>query len=488
MTEDYRSTFSLERLWQMLVRRRRVALLALAVPIAGATGFAQFSPRSYRSTATVIVERGGGVSDDDVDARLSSLKSENLSRVRLKSLIRRFDLYRDMRRRQPVEQVVDQMQKDIRVDVDKEERSGRSVVVAIYVTYTAGQPKVAAAIANELAAFYEREDLRMREERAAYMLHKLRDQLTDARRELDQHEARLQDFKRRHLNELPEQVGLHLAALEQLNSQIRVSRGETRTDGATSPRRVRAQIARDARLDQLRELRARFTDEHPDVKRLKREIAMVPYAPDEPAEYADPPSGSTASVATVSRARAAEVRKTVEALRQRAAEHERRILNAPFRQQELEALLPDYAAARTRFQSLSDKYELAKLWDPRHDDGRLRVLDPAVARREFVAPNVPRILAGGLALALVCLVGAVALVERMDTSFHTLDELRSFTNVPVLARVPRRPSWTERRQAQRRTRRFLAMVALVVVAVFGGAAYVGHSARAFVTGAAHSQP
>lgn len=496
MSETLRGSPVFEQISQILSRRRRLVVLALAVPITGASGFALFTPRSYRSTAVVVVERGPGVSDDDVDARLSALKSENLRRSRLRTLIGRFDLYHDTDRHASAELLIDQMQKDVRVDVDKEERGGRSVAIAVHVTYTARDPQIAADVANELAAFYEREDLRMREQRATYTRGKLQEQLADARQRLDEQEARLKDYKMHHLSELPEQVGLHLSALEQLNSQIRSSRTEAgpvarNASGRPVPGQLSptAEAEQDERLNRLRELETHYTAEHPDVKRLKREIAMMPYVSKVPVAYqqhqdntdtAEPEAAIEEASKEASKARAEGIRRRVEELRQAAAIHERGILNAPFRQQELEALLPDYVAARTRYQSLSEKYEIALLWDPRHDDGRLRVLDPAVPRDQPVAPSVTRIAGLGIALSLAAVVSMVALVERTDTSFHTLDDLRAFTRVPVLASVPRLVTSTERRREARKARRFAATVLLLIAIILAGSAYISRGSQAFV--------
>lgn len=493
MSEQFRQIPLWEQGLQIASRRRYLIALALVVPMAGAVGLAAFMPRSYRSTAIVVVERTGG-SDEDVDARLSVLKSENLRRSRLKALIERFHLYQDLARKTSRELLIDQMQKDIRIESDKEERSGRNVVAEVHVTYTAHDPRVAAAVANELAAFYETADLQMREQRAAQTRANLQEQLTDARRRLDEQEARLMDFKMRHLNELPEQVGLHLAALERLNAQIRASQGTPSAPKRAAPvEKPAVATERDARLDQLRELETRYTAEHPDVKRLKREIAarpfMLPTPFGEPEEAIEPASTESAAAdAAIRRARVQGIRQRISDLRQTAAIHERGILNAPFRQQELEALLPDYVAARTRYQSLWEKYEVVQLSDPRNDGGRLRVLDPAVARDEAVAPSVTRILAAGIALSLAAMVGVAVAAERMDTSFHTLDDLRAFTGVPVLARVPRLVTVTDRRREVRTTRRFVAVLLLLVALVLGGTVYLSQSNPTFVTWMRQGRP
>jgi hypothetical protein len=67
-------------------------------------------------------------------------------------------------------------------------------------------------------------------------------------------------------------------------------------------------------------------------------------------------------------------------------------------------------------------------------------------------------------LALAVSLGAAALAamlrERLDTSFHTVDDLRAFSRVPVIAGIP--PLVTERDLRQRRWRRGLVTVSLVV--------------------------
>jgi polysaccharide biosynthesis transport protein len=498
----------LEQVLQIISRRRRVVLLAFLIPFTGVVTFALFVPKLYRSTAVVVVERSTGVTDDDVDTRLSTLKRENLSRSRLSALIDRFDLYRNIKGLTSREFLIDQMQKDIRIDIDTEEYGGRNVAVAVHVTYIARDPGVAANVANDLAAFYEREDLRMREQRAGYTRSKLQEQLTEARQRLDEQEKRVKDYKKSHLDELPEQVGLHLSALTQINSQIRSEQGaserrssavEPKHESIAEPKRdPTVEPKHDERLDRLHELETRYTAEYPDVKRLKREIALMPY-PNLPFDDAPPSvtipatpydTDTKASVKDTHRGveRRGVERRGVEQLRQTAAVHAERILNAPFRQQELDALLPDYMAARSAYQSLWDKYEVAQLWDPRHDGGALRVLDPAAPRKDAVAPDVARMVAMGVALSLVVIIVAVAIVERMDTSFHTLADLRMFTRVPVLASVPRLVTRNDRRRDRQKIRRFTAIVLLLVGLVFVGSVYVSHSDQGFVSWMSKSRP
>src|SRR2546422_358260 len=66
-----------------------------------------------------------------------------------------------------------------------------------------------------------------------------------------------------------------------------------------------------------------------------------------------------------------------------------------------------------------------------------RILDPASPARSPAAPKRFGFVLLGIGLGLGAAVAAVLLADQFDGSFHTLEELRAFTNVPVLASIPR---------------------------------------------------
>ena len=66
-----------------------------------------------------------------------------------------------------------------------------------------------------------------------------------------------------------------------------------------------------------------------------------------------------------------------------------------------------------------------------------RVLEPAVAPTDSSGPARKRLLLMSLVLCLGLAAVAVFIAEQFDTSFHNIDELRMFTQVPVLVSVPR---------------------------------------------------
>ena len=90
-----------------------------------------------------------------------------------------------------------------------------------------------------------------------------------------------------------------------------------------------------------------------------------------------------------------------------------------------------------------------------------------------------------LAAAIGVAVGAVVLRENIDTSFHGVDELRAFTEVPVLVSIPRivtrtdlyRRGWRMRLAASAALVGLVAIVGLAYIAANGNERLVGLLAR-----------
>jgi hypothetical protein len=67
----------------------------------------------------------------------------------------------------------------------------------------------------------------------------------------------------------------------------------------------------------------------------------------------------------------------------------------------------------------------------------------------------------GVVGALVAAVAAIVIVEKLDTSFHAPDDVRSFVKAPILATIPR--VFTAAATRRRRVRRVLAASAAIIV-------------------------
>jgi succinoglycan biosynthesis transport protein ExoP len=490
-------------------RRRKWLAMAVFAAVACAVATVAMSlPNLYRAAATVIVERQE-VSEEfvrtsvtaELDTRLQTIREAVMSRTQLADLIQRLGLYPDLRATVPMENLVARMRREIELDIKgvESQMSGRTSTIAFTISYSGRDPATVARVTNELAKIYVQQNTTLRAGQASKTAAFLKTQLEDARRELDSFDQKQNDFKLSHIGELPQQVETNLASLERLNTQLRLN-GENqlrlldrrdrlereRADAASAPRTMAVSPEAD-RLqkltDQLADLRhRRFTDEYPDVERLRAEIdGLKQQMARHPAAQAAEASGPSdaAAQATASLADAATELRALkdeeQSLRRSIAQYQEHIENAPKRQQELQDLSRDYATTKERYDSLSKRYEEAQLSESL-EQGRnaeqFRVLDPAIPPRDPVAPVRGRILGLGLALALGLAIGAVVMAEKLDTTFHSIEDVRAYVGLPTLASVPLIASRAIRSRHRRRAAVLALSVAVGLMLILVGSHHV----------------
>jgi polysaccharide chain length determinant protein (PEP-CTERM system associated) len=344
------------------------------------------------------------------------------------------------------------------------------------------------------------ENLRIRERMAAGTAAFLRTQLEEITRRLDEQERQVSQFKRRNLGELPGQLAANLATLERLNTQLRLSHdNQTRAlerqralagaDPVVGPTGGVAADSAESRLLRLRReleaLRARYTEKYPEVIWLKAEIAKLEQqvAEGDLDGTANAGRDGAAALAASSplkqavREVEAELRglkKEEESLRRAIAEYQQRVENTPRREQEFQELSRDYDSTKDLYGRLLKRYEeaqLAETLEQRQKGEQFRIIEPAIPARQPAAPNRIRLAIISIVLALGSAIGLALLAEHVDKSFHSIDELRAVVAVPVVARLPRIVTATDRRQERRRSW-IGASAGVVGLLVLVGAAYL----------------
>ena len=115
----------------------------------------------------------------------------------------------------------------------------------------------------------------------------------------------------------------------------------------------------------------------------------------------------------------------------------------------------DYRTTKELYDSLVKRYQDAQVaqdMERSRSGTEFRLLDPAIPPREPSAPNRIRLAFLAALFSLGAAAAAVVLAEHLDTSFHTVDDLRTFTPIPVLATIPRIASAADADQRRRRLR------------------------------------
>jgi polysaccharide biosynthesis transport protein len=453
----------------ILRRRATLAAIVFVFVFAAAAVFVLSLPDLFRARAAVLVERPvqsayvQSAPSDELDTRLQVIRQEVLSRARLTDLITRFNLYPDLRAEGHIDTALEQVRRDINVEsTGAEQVNGRLRTVVLNVSFTGNSPDTSAQVANALASFYVDHNSLIRSEEAARTASFLKTQVEEARARLEGDDRQIRAYTNRYSGALPQQVDVNLATLERLNTQLRLNveqqmRLVDQRERLLEPRPGLPVVPpgaspRAARLEALRLELAQYegySDKHPDVRRINAEMARL--------EASEPPGTSTgagavapragAQTAPAARARTLQdldadggtLRAEEQALRQSIAQLERRLDGVPRRQNEFVAITRGHEANRAQFESLLKRYEEAGLSETleRTNQGeRFRIVERAVPPAAPSAPNRLFLLIAGLMLAAVSAGTVILFRERLDGSFHSVEDLQRFTRVPVLVSVP----------------------------------------------------
>ena len=290
--------------------RRRAGLMALtfvALAVA-AVAVAMLLPAVYRSTATILIkeqeipqEMVRSTVTSYADERIQVISQQVMTRATLLDLVDRYGLYGRARQRETSEEIVDRMRRDIRLTpisaevTDRRTGSPARVTIAFTLAYESDVPANAQKIASELTTLFLNENVKTRQQRAAETTSFLEDELARVGAHISEVEQKLAGFKQRNQGRTPDLGLANLMSAERTENDLRRIERELefladrrsmleaqlvdtrpysalQAGGATllePEERLRA-----LRL-QLASARGNYGADHPDIRRLEREIAAL---------------------------------------------------------------------------------------------------------------------------------------------------------------------------------------------------------------------
>ena len=407
-------------------------------------------PKRYKSSTLIFVESEKmpdtfvpKVATEDRSARLEAIRPEILSRTRLERVLDETDPYPD----QPSKtQAVEKMRSATSINV-----SGSD---GFSITYVHSDPHKAQQVATRLATLFIEETIKAREQQVEGAVDFLVGQVRDARKELDRKDEALRLYKQAHMGRLPEQLQTNLATMGMLQRELQtieesllfarerqqsLTRGASRSpagategggsqDGADLPELRR----------QLASLTGRYTEDHPDVQRLKVRIARLEAQPRTAAAL---PPVDAATRDEVERAALETKRlddKRVD-LERRIASMRANVEDTPRTEQELSTLTRDYQKLNENYTALLAKQleaQMAGRVEQRWKGDRFRMMDPANLPEKPYFPRPVLILALGAFVGLLVGLGVAMGAEYLDTTIKLPEDLTQAQAYPVLACIP----------------------------------------------------
>jgi polysaccharide chain length determinant protein (PEP-CTERM system associated) len=481
-----------------LLWKSKWAILVVWVVISGATiAIVSSIPPVYYAESLILVDSQkiperfvSSTVSTDVQDRLATINQQILSATRLERIIADFGLYRKEKKVLAPEEIIEKMRKDLTFRVEKGWSGNRPG--AFHVGYQGVDPAVVVQVVNRISNLYVEENLRTREVQAEGTSDFINAQLQEAKKTLDDLEAKLSQYKLAHNGELPEQQQSLISALAQLQTSLEANRDAAnraqqnklmlentlsmtqttldsmeraaQVDSTPPPAPPKARRQSEILQQQYDLNRQRYAETYPDMRKLKQEIETAKQVEEQQAAAPVAPEKPTAAAATQranelqrdlalnqTRERIKQLRTQIsfenaeiedrknqqQKIMKEMGGYQGRLAHLPIREQEIAQLMRDYEISKTNYRSLHDKKisaEMSTDMERRQKSERFTVLDQARQPDKPTKPNRPLWNALGSGMGLL-LGGGVTLLMGLRKDL-VLGEWELPRDIVVLGRLP----------------------------------------------------
>jgi polysaccharide chain length determinant protein (PEP-CTERM system associated) len=514
--------FDLQRYLGIVRRRHLHFLIPLFVVWVAVWGASWVLPPRYQSSTLILVAQPTMPKDyvtpnvnEDLQDRLQSITQQILSRTRLLHIIDQYNLYADPGQRQiSPDDKVERMRKDINIELV---RDAGNQITAFNVSYASRDPHVAQKVTGELTNLFISENLQVQQTQSEDTTKFLETQLETARQSLSEQEDKVRQFKAQHVGEMPEQLSSNLQILGGLQAQLqsdedalntakqqgvylqtladqsRTLQGSTKSGDAPSAGLPGLDQELDRLKAQLADLSSHYTDRHPDVRKVKEQIAKTERMRDQllaaakehanDPDTANPPiadpgqSVASAQIQSQLRSNKLEIanrERSIAGLKVKIDEYQGRLNQEPIREQQLADLTRGYEQSKANYDDLLKKKNgsaMATSMVMMQQGERFTIVDPPSlpAKPEF--PNRLKFCGFGLVLGMGLGVVVAGAFEMKDDRVHGEKELKNLLPAMIIAEIPAIVNDADQRRAQRRMWLGWATAVIVGVTILAGSAF-----------------
>ena len=465
-----------EDIIEIVLKRRWFIIIPFCLSMIVGSYLSIALPKIYSASTLILVQPQRvptnyvrSVISAGIESRINTISQQIMSRTNLEKIIEQFKLYSEPKHEKMyMEDKIEDMRK--RISVNIRSRTGAD---AFSISFEDTDPEKVMSVANAMATYFIDENLKVREAQAIGTSNFLDDELNNIRVQLEELEEALRIYRKKFMGELPEQLETNLRILDRLQEQLiekqqnlrntknmliafekQMSELDNMQNDFSIDSMVEFEVGDSTELDQLNDqlsiLRAKYTDKHPDVMRIKRLIAELEEPLEEETDQelseGNEEVFSENSYQDLQMAQRDEMTKEIKAIETDISEiqkqttiHQKRVENTPRREQEILSLKRDYANIKGTYDSLLKRKleaEISVNMEKKQKGEQFRVLDPARLPEKPIKPNMDRLFILTLAAGLAVGCGLVFLLEYFDTSFRKPEDIDSLLGLPVLAIVP----------------------------------------------------
>jgi polysaccharide biosynthesis transport protein len=548
----------------MAILRRRAMPVSVVVVTAllFALLVAAFWPPTYLSTGTILIEQQEVPTElvrstisSYADQRIQVISQRVMTTSNLLRIIQQYDLYPEERKSKGRETIIAKMRDNVKFRTISAEvidpRQGRptQATIAFSLGFESRSAEQAARVANELSSLYLQENLASRKQLTEEATRFLSEEAERLSRQIAEQEQKLAIFKSQNMNNLPEVAQINVQQLSRMDDarrdldarvisidqQMLFLNAQLQQLGDSAPMITSTGERLMSPSDRLKALRSQYAqivgvyaENHPDVQRLKREIASLEkttsitgadeqllsqladaekaladvrqrYSVDHPdvireerivagirqALTEKAAAGKTAAVEPVKgqndspmymqlstqreaymNERAATVARRAD-LANRIGALERNIGSSPGVERDYTALRRDLDGTQLKFREVQAKQleaQVAQNLEVQRKGERFSLIEPPLVPEEPTSPNRQMIIILGVVLSLVAGLATAMLLELLDGSVRGSAAVGSLLTAPPLAVIPWFKSEADQ-SAERQKKLYRALGALAALIV-----------------------
>jgi polysaccharide biosynthesis transport protein len=502
-----------------IIWKRKWLILLPTIAIASAITWVVLRlPDVYESSTLIIVKPSTipdavvpSMSEDTLTRQLTSISQIVTSRSSLQPLVEKYRLYEVERMRgEPMENVIDRMRKDIRVELNT---TRNDITNGFNITYRGRDPRTTQVVTGELASKYVNAQTENISRMGKSTEEVFDQQIAQLKEELDAIVKKRLDFMMGNLANLPqggESLGIQLTGLYENQKALIADIGRLRDQQNTlsqrlgdlqkqrqqeidniieegnDPKKAPEYLQLSQRLDTLeaehRNMLTTLKPANPDVIKKKEEIADVKRKMEQAVtegraraeekrrryeQQIDPRLNEVKYNMEYAKGEVARQQKMLDDTNAQIASIQQRINAIPGVQVGLETLDREYQTKQEGYNKLLDAKQKAVTIagissSPQGES--IAVVDPANLPERPVAPKRPVLIMMGLVLGLLAGLALAALFEvpRLLT-IQTSSDAEHYTGLPVLISVPELLTPQEARRIPRR--RALLLTAGIIVTI-----------------------
>ena len=540
----------------VVIRKRKAAIFSIfAVIIFITISIAFLLPAVYKSSATILIEQQEippelvmSTVTSYAAERIQTIQARVMSRTNLLKIIDKFKLYEDQRRFETTEEIIARMHEDVSLDIISAQvvdpRTGRpsSATIAFTLAFKGESPSTVQRVANELTTLYLNENLTSRAQKASETSIFFKEETERLGKQIDDLESKLATFKQKHADALPELQQLNLSVLQRKEAELTTIDTTLRTLDEKSFY-LNGQLAQidpgnpavPGSVDRLKLLqteyasvKSKYSDEHPDIVRLKSEIASLEketgksnnidaiadelkslngelaqkrekYTADHPdvVSLQEKIAALNSELAAIKsrpvdehykeqpdnplyitvQSQIAGVESEIKSLKiqrkevlEKIAVLEQSLYTAPQVEREYLVLKRDYTNAVVRYQETKAKQmqaDVAKQLETESKGEKFTLIDPAALPEKPVSPNRPAIIFLGFILALGSGLGFAIIADAISGTVRGARSLKRSLGALPLSVIPYEMNLQDRVKSKRIKKRVVILfIAVIVSALF----------------------